>query len=502
MDLSKHFLRLRPTFVWALLAALVGCSSGAKQSTGQPTVTPSPPAALQWAPCKDVPDAQCAGLQVPVDPAQPAGVKFALRIARVTASDPNAKRGVLVILPGGPGMGIAGTIGGEMRKAQHIDDFRKDYDVVTFDPRGIGESNPIRCAPEAVPSAPPPIDSVPTAADYKAIGDANSKLFSSCSEQTGDLFRHLSAMDTAADVEQIRLALTPTDGLVAYGGSYGSNYGQAYLERYGDHVKALVVDAIIDHSIDLPTFAARNVDAVDDSFARFSQWCKNEPSCALHDQDPGTVYNAVVAIEPNARTLVAQLLAAGADPNVGFSAIAKMLDEMNHGQRATYEALAQTASIASTAEEPSVQAGKNGLFPGVMCADYGPQNDYDALLAVAKPLADRAPRFAWKFWDAYPIAHASAGVGECAGWPWPASNPPHKLVVGPHSNVMVASPTHDPATPLINALAVWLQIPQARLLVADVDGHQALVLSQCAFETMHRFLNDPATVSSTTVCPK
>jgi hypothetical protein len=54
---------------------------------------------------------------------------------------------------------------------------------------------------------------------------------------------------------------------------------------------------------------------------------------------------------------------------------------------------------------------------------------------------------------------------------------------------MVASPTHDAATPLINALSVWLQIPQARLLIADVDGHQSLILSACAFKADARFLD-------------
>ena len=80
------------------------------------------------------------------------------------------------------------------------------------------------------------------------------------------------------------------------------------------------------------------------------------------------------------------------------------------------------------------------------------------------------------------MAHASAGIGVCVGWPRDAANPPHQLKVGPHRNVMVANPTHDPATPLANAVSVWLQIPEARLLIADVDGHQSLPLSKCAYE--------------------
>ena len=50
-----------------------------------------------------------------------------------------------------------------------------------------------------------------------------------------------------------------------------------------------------------------------------------------------------------------------------------------------------------------------------------------------------------------------------------------------HPNVIVANTTHDSQTPLINALSVWLQIPDARLLIADADGHQSLIYSRCAF---------------------
>jgi pimeloyl-ACP methyl ester carboxylesterase len=477
-----------------LLTALVACADH------QPAPSVAP--ALRWAPCADVPQTQCATLAVTIDPARAGGATLSLRIARVPAINPSSKKGVLIFIPGGPGVGISGTFGGENRTGHHVDDFRREYDVVTFDPRGIGQSNPIRCAPSAIPSATPPTGGTPSAVEFKAIGDANEALFKSCIAETGDLMAHLSAMDTAADVERIRQALTPNTGLVAYGGSYGTAYGQAYLERFPDRVKALVLDAVVDHSIDLPTFVSRNVLAASDAFDRFTQWCKLDAACVLHGQDVGGVFDAVVAKEPVTRILVSQLLAAGPDPTVGWPAIAKMLAEVNGGKSEALKTMTKTASLASGSQDPHVRAGKNGLFAGVLCSDYGPQNDYKALLAAGNAVALQAPRFAWKFWDSTPLAHATAGVGDCAGWPYAASNPPHRLQVGPHFNVMVASPTHDPATPLINALSVWLQIPQARLLIADIDGHQSLILSSCAYKAEAKFLDDPASVSSTTICSK
>jgi pimeloyl-ACP methyl ester carboxylesterase len=497
---------VRSTPCIALLLALAACS-GAAQRAAQATTAPEatlPP--LRWTPCNDVPNAQCTGLPVLLDPANPSGKTLTLRIARVPAVDQGRKKGTLMFVPG-EGAGIAELFGGDLRKALHVEELRREYDVVTFDPRGTGQSDPIRCAPDAIPSPqfrPPGImwaPNPPPADQFKAIADANAKLFKSCSDLTGELMRHLSAQDTAYDIEQIRGTLTPGVGLVAYAGSYGTLYAQAYMELFGNRVNSMVLDGVVDHSVDLPTLLGRNVEAASDAFERFSEWCDSDASCALHGHDAGDVYEDLYVKVPPIRVIVSQLLPAGPAPQ-GWPAIAKMLAAVNRGDTSLLKSLAASSSLAGTTQDPALRAGKNGLFAGVVCSDYGPQSDYDALIKAGQVPGALAPRFIWKYWDAWPIAHATLGVLDCAGWPWPASNPPHKLAVSPHFNVMVASATHDPATPLANALSVWLQIPQAHLLLADVDGQQSWILSRCAFETEWRFLDDPSSAESTTVCPR
>ena len=454
---------------------------------------------LHWSACRDVPDTECAGLEVPVDPARPDGAQFTLRLGRVAATDPARKQGVLLFIPGGPGVGISGVFG-QLRGLQHIDNFASQYDVVSFDPRGIGQSSPVRCNPDAVPPASEPIYHAPSPVEFEALARANAAFFQSCFTATGELMAHLSAIDTAADIERIRQALSPNDGLVAYAGSYGTVYGAAYLERYSDHIKTLVLDAVVDHSIDLATMVERNILSVTDAFDRFVQWCSNDRACALHGQDLGKVLDTVAVTAPVTRTLVPQLLSAGRDPQLGWPALARMLAEASRGDTSTLDKLAEATSLGSSVVDPWVAAGDSGLSAGVQCSDFGPQRDYAALLTAGAAVARRAPRFAWRFWDAAPMAHGATGVGDCVGWPVEATNPPHRLQVGSHPNVMVASPTHDPATPLINALSLWLQIPDARLLIANVDGHQSLAWSRCAFEAQLRFLLDPTSVSATTLC--
>jgi len=97
----------------------------------------SAPQALHWTACPNIPDTECTGLDVPVDTARPDGPRFTLRLGRLPALDPAQRKGVLLFIPGGPGPGIAKTSGGDSRRAQHIDEFRRQWDVVSFDPRVV-----------------------------------------------------------------------------------------------------------------------------------------------------------------------------------------------------------------------------------------------------------------------------------------------------------------------------------------------------------------------------
>ena len=476
-----------------LAALFVATKDAASAQTAKPELT--------WAPCGDVPDTECAGLPVPIDYAAPDSAKITLRIARAPAVDAAKRRGVLLLLPGGPGTGIMDIMAGELRETQHLPEFQRQYDVVTFDPRGIGKSSPIRCDPAMVPTAEMPMDHKPTQAEFDAVARANAAFIKSCANASGELLWHLSAKDTAQDVERIRQAISPADGIVSYAASYGSAYGAAYLEAYPENVKALILDGVVDHTVDFATFSARNVMGVQDAFERFAQWCAQDAKCELHGKDLGAAFDTAIAREPKTRTLVPQLLATGDDPKLGWPALAQMLAEVGRGESKLLKEMTATATL-SAADDPWLRVGKDGLFRAVMCADYGPQRDYAKLAATADTLAKAAPRFVWKFWDSMPMAHASAGTGDCVGWPRDAVNPPHQLKAGPHRNVMVSNSTHDPATPLANAVSVLLQIPEARLLIADVDGHQSLPLSKCAYKAEARFLADPGSASSTTLCGK
>lgn len=449
---------------------------------------------LQWEQCDDVPDAECAWIEVPVDPAEADGAKLSLRLSRLPALDPSRSQGAVLIIPGGPGVGITASGGtfGVLRPLFHLDELREIFDVVTYDPRGIGESSPIRCDAEAAAAATQPVgnDGVLSAAEFEAVGRANAAFAETCFDLTGELMEHLSSRENAADIERIRQALGQDDGLVAYSGSYGTLYATAYLEAYGANVKALVLDGVVDHSVDLGTYGARWAIATEDGFDRFQAWCAQDASCALHGQDVAAVYEDVVAANPEMRAVVRGRLSAGSLPGLGWPFIAEMLASAAQGEPdpATPEPAASPVPV-----DPELEAGSVGLVRGIICSDYGPQDDFAALAEDNAALARQTPLYVWLYSQELP--------GGCVGWPRAATNPPHRLEVGSHPNVLVANGTHDPATPLVAAVAVWSQIPQARLLIADVDGHQVLPVSRCAFEAEVRFLADPSSLPPTTFCP-
>jgi hypothetical protein len=137
----------------------------------------------------------------------------------------------------------------------------------------------------------------------------------------------------------------------------------------------------------------------------------------------------------------------------------------------------RVAPAAMTTMSPAISSGSPAIsMVGALSSKASSRSHRSARSLRSPPSCARlAPRFAWKFWVATPLELSSAGVLMCAGWPNEASNPPHRLPVGgTYPKVMVANPTYDPVTPLINAVSVWLQLPEARLLIADSDGRQSL----------------------------
>ena len=288
----RHRIRARTatTVVVAVLAFGVSVSSAPAVGARVGTPLPVAASAIAWHGCSG--GFRCGKLTVPVDDAAPAGSTIDLAVIRAPARDPGTKIGTLVFNPGGPGApavaflrSIADTL---------PDPIRDRFDLVAFDPRGVGRSRTIDCQDSLDPvfdqSFPPE-----TAAARAGLVDAVRSLAAACEARSGALLPHVSTVDTVRDLERLRVALGE-EKLSFVGYSYGTYLGTIYASAHPDRVRAFVLDGPID-----PTLTAREValaqargfeHALDDFLAD----CAAHPGCAFHhDGDAAGAYDALRA---------------------------------------------------------------------------------------------------------------------------------------------------------------------------------------------------------------
>src|SRR3954451_11471133 len=151
-------------------------------------------APLTWTPCDD--GFECATAQVPLDYDQPGGEKVQLALIRLPATDPRHRLGTLFTNPGGPGNSGVEFVREEARDT-YTDAVRARFDVVGFDPRGVGASSAVRCAPGSDEPQPPfPVGALEEQAFARAAADLGRR----CRAASGDLLDHLSTANVARDL--------------------------------------------------------------------------------------------------------------------------------------------------------------------------------------------------------------------------------------------------------------------------------------------------------------
>jgi pimeloyl-ACP methyl ester carboxylesterase len=458
------------------------------------TVTPVAAAepALDWKPCPGQADAECATLSLPVDWDHPGGERFGLAVARRTASDPAARVGSLVFGPGGPGdSGVERIRTGIDRFS---DELRRRFDIVSFDPRGVGGSNPLVCSTSVLGRMPPLL--IRNAAEFDAMRRYNDALRADCRERTGPLYDHLSARDTARDLEALRAALGEPR-LTFHGSSYGTLLGQQYAELYPGRIRSMVLESVDDHSLSGRRFLDTSALNAQDSFDQFVAWCNRAARCALHGRDVRAVLGRLLD-RSEAGTLAdpdrpGRLLAPYDlaffetqkrlyNPDPGWSELA--------GRLARLDTAAPAASTRAAGPAPAVAP-----FPlPILCHDWnlGPRS-YGEYAGHVRRAARLAPDLR------YPGALVAPTI--CLGAP-PAANPQHRLEVTGSPVILLANSRHDPATGYDWARGVARQLGrQGVLLTYQGSGHGPYTKSPCAEAIVDRYLIDRVVPARGTNCP-
>jgi pimeloyl-ACP methyl ester carboxylesterase len=210
--------------------------------------TASAKSGIAWAKCPaDNPylaNAECAQVQVPLDYRKPGGKKISIAISRVKHTVPDSQyQGVLLGNPGGPG-GSGLYLSGGLANWLAPETAAK-YDIIGFDPRGVGSSQPaLTCDPHFADPVRP--DYVPSSAKEEAAWLAKSvKYAKACQQKFGWLLPYLRTTDVARDVDGIRAALG-VDKISYYGFSYGTYLGATYSTLFPKRVNRMVLDGNVD----------------------------------------------------------------------------------------------------------------------------------------------------------------------------------------------------------------------------------------------------------------
>ncbi|HEY8173627.1 MAG TPA: alpha/beta fold hydrolase, partial [Dehalococcoidia bacterium] len=232
----------------AFLAVFVSaCSDSNKEasptaSDASPTVAASAtfqPEVLDWSACDD--SLECATLDVPLDYADPAGKTIPLALARRPADDGSARIGSLLVNPGGPGAsGVDLARQADLVFPQELLD---RFDIVGFDPRGVGESDAVDCGDrfdDYFGLDPTPDDD----AERQALIDGARTFVQRCEEHSADILPHVDTTSAARDMDVIRTALGE-DKLTYFGFSYGTYLGATYADLFPDRVRAFALDGAV-----------------------------------------------------------------------------------------------------------------------------------------------------------------------------------------------------------------------------------------------------------------
>ncbi|URM96916.1 alpha/beta hydrolase [Actinomadura madurae] len=479
------------------LALWAAAAAGAVALTGVAVpLQPSPAAAspaIDWRPCGDDGTAECATLRLPVDWSRPDGPTFGLAIARRKALDPSARVGTLVFGPGGPGdSGVQRVTDGIDRFSDRL---RRHFDIVSFDPRGVGASNPVTCSAALVASAPSPM--IKSAAGFRATLDHNARLRADCRERTGPLYDHADTLSTVRDVDAIRTALGEPK-LTFHGSSYGTLLGEMYAETFPKRVRAMVLESVNDHSVpDAGRFLTSEMAAAQDSFDQFVAWCGRTKDCALHGKDSRAIWRDLRARAARGE------LPDPSDPSTPLPEFALVLMAYKSFYGPDWSDLAKNLAALNTSQpvkpalagKPTAEETTKDPFTAQFCSDWSlPVRDYTEYAQLMRQTERVAPDMTF----ARPVVAISA----CLGWPQPVRNPQHRLDVRGSAPILLANALHDPATPYAWARNVARQLGRTgRLLTYEGAGHGSYNRGPCMQNTIDTYLIYKTLPPPTKTCP-
>ncbi|MFI1206072.1 alpha/beta hydrolase [Streptomyces sp. NPDC020802] len=461
-------------------------------ATSDPAAAPraTPPigaAKPTWKKCgtRKYPTLQCASLKVPLDHANPKSRRITLALSRVPHTSKKTYQGPLLVNPGGPGgsgLTLAGFVAASLPKK-----VAAQYDVIGFDPRGVGASRPaLNCRPGHF--APVRPDSLPTGdATEKANLDRVKAFAKACATKHADLLPYIDTVSAVRDMDAIRHALG-AERINYFGYSYGTYLGAVYAKLHPGRVRRMVLDSVVDPTGVWYDDNITQDRAFNDRHRAFMAWVAEHDATYGLGTDPASIETAWYAM----RTALAKK---PADKKVGAS---ELEDTFSPGAYYDgywpYLAAAFAAFVNDGDDDPLVEAYENfgavdaagdnsySVYTAVQCRDARWPRDWDEWRDDNWAVNRKAPFMTWSnAWYNAPCAFWPTGPAE----PVDVSND----AVPP---VLLFQATGDAATPYEGGVTLHHLLGGSSLVVEQGGGNHGITLSgnTCLDKHLAAYLTD------------
>ena len=520
-----------PTSAATPTAPASGSPGSSSNSTGSPDGSQSDaPQGLEsfysqtidWEDCSDgTSPFQCGTVTIPLDYEHPDGRTITIALKKLPTSDGDAEHGSLFINPGGPG--ASGVAMMQVMAPMFTEELRGAYDIIGFDPRGVGQSTPITCwTNDEIKQhlANPSDDAGPTdplkGVTYKNVpaqdkidrGAANAARCAQHS-QVPELLDHVGTHDVARDLDILR-ATNGNTKLNYLGISYGTRIGAIYADLFPDRVGRVVLDSAMDPSKRSGgEIRAEQITFSEGALRQYVEHCQAQNGCPLTgstdeavaqlaafvdglDQAPLTVPDSDATVNTQDATAVIQRLAV---KQPDWDALTTMLTPAITNHDGTLMAKAKQGSNKSSTMpvEAAVNiANSEIMFAAVICNDDpdtgGTASDWDAQSAAEK--------------KTYPFFGGTSNAMDayCRGWGHRGKTPPRETRAKGSDPILVVGIKGDIQTLYSWAQSLAGQLDNGHLLTVEGYGHGAFGTNNCATTAITGFLVDGTMSADGTTC--
>ena len=424
---------------------------------------------LNWKDCDG--GFECSVLSVPLDYENPDGQAIAVSVIRLSS---DSAVGSLLLNPGGPG----GSGIDYVRAAEYVVSSKliNRYNIVGFDPRGVGKSTPVEClddiqtdtfiAADGSPDNQNEIDQTVTLSKQLAEG---------CAKKSPAIYAHMDTVSAARDIDILRSALGDPK-LNWLGKSYGTFLGATYADLFPDKVGRMVLDGAIDPTLTNEQLSIGQAVGFENALRRFVEDCTTHADCPLKSYGPKGVAQVASLLDKldtkpgrlsDGRVFTQAMGLTGVlgslyDKVYGWPQLRADLSGALIGD---YSGLGASLDLYISRDQNGAYTNNsNEAIAAVNCLDRPDRPSVMETQVLATNWKTQAPLFGeYLAWSNI----------NCTYWTIPATGLPQPITAPGSPEILVVGTIHDPATPFQWSQALASQLSKGVLLTFDGDGHTA-----------------------------